>query len=134
MFGLTPFERNTNLFNAFDSGFFTPLADNCRTDIRDEGDRYIMESELPGFDKEDITLDIDGDCMTLKAEHSAENENTDSNGYICRERSYGSYRRSFDISGIDADNISAEYKNGILIMCLPKKSDELPASRRLQIN
>lgn len=134
MFGITPFERNTNLFNAFDSGFFTPFADNCRTDIRDEGDRYIMESELPGFNKEDITLDIDGDCMTLKAEHSAENENTDSNGYICRERSYGSYQRSFDISGVDADNISAEYKNGILIMCLPKKSDEIPASRRLQIN
>ena len=93
-----------------------------------------MESELPGFNKEDITVDISGTSLTLKAEHSENNDEKDKNGkYIRRERSYGSYQRSFDITGIDADNIHADYRNGVLIMTLPKKKPDVPASRRLEI-
>lgn len=109
-------------------------ADPCRTDIRDEGDRFIMESELPGFNKEDISVDISGNSLTLKAEHKAENEEKKEGKYIRRERSYGSYERSFDITGIDSDKITADYKNGILIMVLPKKQPEAPASKKLTIN
>ncbi|MGN0639273.1 MAG: Hsp20/alpha crystallin family protein [Huintestinicola sp.] len=135
MYGLTPFEK------AF--GVFDPFADfekdgkrisACRTDIREEDDRYVMESELPGFDKQDISIDITGSSLTLKAEHSENNDEKDKNGrYIRRERTFGSYQRSFDISGIDADHISADYKNGILIMILPKKQPDVPVSRRLEI-
>ncbi len=139
MYGLTPFEKNFGIFDpfsGFDSGFFKDGAhiSACRTDIREEDDRYIMESELPGFDKKDISVDISGTSLTLKAEHSSENSEKDKNGkYIRRERSYGSYQRSFDITGIDADKITADYKNGILIMTLPKKKPDVPESRRLEI-
>lgn len=93
-----------------------------------------MESELPGFNKEDISVDISGNSLTLKAEHKAENEEKKEGKYIRRERSYGSYERSFDITGIDSDKITADYKNGILIMVLPKKQPEAPASKKLTIN
>ncbi len=139
MYGLTPFGRNYDLFNIFndmDKDFFggsMPM-NSCRTDIRDEGEKYVMESELPGFEKEDIKLDINGSYLVISAEHNASNDEKDNKGnYIRRERSYGSYKRSFDISDVDADQISAEYKNGILTLDLPKKKPETPASRRLEI-
>ena len=107
---------------------------SCRTDIRDEGDRYIIESELPGFNKEDISVDISDGYMTVSAEHSTENDEKDDKGnYIRRERSYGSFSRSFDISDVDADHISAEYKNGVLEMILPKTQTTKPETRRLTV-
>lgn len=140
MFALTPFERKSyDLFNAFhdfekdffgeDSGMIS-----CKTDIRDEGDHFVLEAELPGFDKEDIKLDISGGFLTLSAEHNTENSEKDKDGkYIRRERSYGSYQRSFDISGINTDNIDAEYKNGVLFVDLPKKTIPQPETKRLEI-
>ncbi len=137
MLGITPFDRNRDLFDAFERDFFgapTQRMQTFRTDIRDEGDKFMLEAELPGFEKQDIKLDISGDCLTLAAEHSAEdNEDDKKKKYIRRERSYCSVSRSFDISGIDKDHIDAEYKNGILYMTLPKKQPEVPASRRLEI-
>lgn len=136
MYSLTPFDNVFSPFDAF-AGFFgdsMPM-DTCRTDIRDEGDSLVIESELPGFDKDNITVDISDGFLTLNAVHNAENDEKDENGrYIRRERSCSSYQRTFDISGIDADNISAECKNGILTMRLPKKQQTVSESKRLQIN
>lgn len=138
MFALTPFERRSyDLFNAFhdfeDDFFNAPQLRSFRTDIKDEGDKYLMEAELPGFDKEDIKLDITGNTLTLSAEHKAEAEDKKNDNYIRRERTFGSYQRSFDLTGIDADKIEAEYKNGILELSLPKIIEEKPETRRLEI-
>ncbi len=140
MYGLTPFGRNKydlfNIFNDFDKDFFndTMPMNTCRTDIRDDGDKYVMESELPGFSKEDITLDINGSYLVISAEHKSENEQKDDKGhYIRRERTIGSYKRSFDISDVSTENISAEYKNGILTIDLPKKKAEETVTKRLEI-
>ena len=136
---LTPFERKSyDIFNAFrdfeDSFFRSPAVAGCRTDIRDEGDKYVLESELPGFDKEDIHLDLDGDYLTITAQRSTEKEDGDKNGsYIRRERTSSSYRRSFNIASCDSGNIDAEYRNGILTVSLPKKKEQEPAVKRLEI-
>lgn len=139
MYGLTPFGRNFDLFNIFndlDKDFFggsMPM-NSCRTDIRDEGDKYVMESELPGFEKDDITLDINGSYLVISAERRSDSgEKGEKGNYIRRERSFGSYKRSFDIEDVDIDKINAEYKNGILTIDLPKKQPEVPASKRLEI-
>jgi len=140
MFELTPFERRGydlfDMFDGFDRDLFAPAGrhERIRTDIRDEGDKYVMEAELPGFAKEDINLEITDDMLTLSAEHKEQKDEKDSKGkYIRRERSYGSYKRSFDLSGINTEAITAEYKNGILNVSLPKKQIEQPKSRRLEI-
>ncbi|CDF01076.1 putative uncharacterized protein [Ruminococcus sp. CAG:624] len=140
MYGLTPFEKSGfdifNAFNDFEKNFFggSMPVNTCRTDIRDEGEKYVMEAELPGFTKEDIKLDINGSYLVLTAEHKNEKDEKDDKGkYIRRERSYGSYTRSFDITGVDTENISAEYKDGILKIDLPKKASEEPPVKRLEI-
>ncbi|WP_295117637.1 Hsp20/alpha crystallin family protein [Ruminococcus sp.] len=140
MYGLTPFGRTGfglwDAFNDFDKNFFgdsMPI-NSCRTDIRDDGDKYVMESELPGFEKEDIKLDINGTQLTIAAEHSTNSDEKDEKGnYIRRERTFGSYKRSFDVSDVDTEAISAAYKNGILTLELPKKKPEEPVSKRLEI-
>ena len=138
MYGLTPFGKTNlfNIFNDFDNDIFgaTMPMNSFRTDIKEAGDKYVMEAELPGFDKADINLDINGSYLVISAEHNNTNEEKDKDGkYIRRERTFGSYKRSFDISGVDADAISAEYKNGVLTIDLPKKKPESPQSKRLEI-
>ena len=136
---LTPFERRSyDLFNAFhdfeDDFFKGNRISSCKTDIKDEGDKYILESELPGFNKEDIKLDLNGDRLTITAQRDTSNEEKDKNGnYIRRERSSCSYQRSFNISECDTVGIDAEYKNGVLFVTLPKKKETVPTARQLEI-
>ncbi len=143
MFELIPFDRhirnvaNYDPFRALDEmerSFFgnSSAVSAFRTDVTDTGDAFKLESELPGFKKEDIKLDVENDCLTISAERKLDNEDKKHN-FIKRERFYGSYSRSFDVSGIQVDGIQASYKDGVLTLILPKKQETLPASRRLEI-
>lgn len=138
MFGLVPFERNElwNPFREFENEFFKGFGNvtHCRTDIRDKGDKFVLECEMPGFNKEDIKIDINGITLTVCASRTADNSEKNSGSeYIRRERSFGSYCRSFDISGIDENAIDAAYTNGILTLTLPKKEKQQPESKRIEI-
>ena len=141
MFGMLPFERsNDNMFDAFDSfarDFFRSSNTSLpafRTDIREVNDKYVLEAELPGFNKEDISLDVKDGILTITAEHKETNEERDSNGgYIRRERRLGSFTRSFDISGVDEERITAAYKNGVLELELPKTVPVVPQAKRIAI-
>ena len=127
MFGMLPFERSDdNLFDTFDNftrNFFRGSNASLpafRTDIRDEGD---------------IKLDVKDGILTITAEHSENQEQKDAKGaYIRRERRYGSFSRSFDITGIDEGSITAAYNNGILELNLPKAVPVVPESRRIAID
>ena len=104
-----------------------------RTDITEKDGKYILEADLPGFKKEDISVDIDKDCLTITAEHKSEENEEDVNSYIRRERYYGSYSRCFNVKGIDTEAITAAYNDGVLTLTMPKKEPEIPAARRLEI-
>ena len=140
LYGISPFARGSfdpfDFWNDSEKNYTgrTMQMNSCKTDIRDDGDKYVMESEMPGFEKEDIKLDVNGSYLTISAEHSTNNDQKDDKGnYIRRERSYGSFKRSFDITDVDENAISAEYRNGILIIDLPKRKPEQPVSKRLEI-
>lgn len=137
MMELMPFERNFNVFDPFadfEKYYGGRPMPSIKTDIKDNGDAFELSAELPGFNKEDITIDIDKDRLVISAEHSENKDEKDENGkYIRRERSYGSFTRSFDISAVNASAISAKYENGVLTLDLPKKSPEQEGARRLQI-
>ena len=76
---------------------------------------------------------MDGDRMTISAQHKEETQ-TDDNTYIRRERRYGSMSRSFDVSGIDTSGIQAKYENGVLELTLPKKEATVTPNRRIEIH
>ena len=104
-----------------------------RTDITEKDGKYVLEADLPGFKKEDISVDIDKDCLTITAEHKSEEKEENADSYIRRERYYGSYTRSFNVKGIDTEAITAAYNDGVLTLTMPKKEPDVPAARRLEI-
>ena len=139
MFELIPFTRHVNVydpFRAFDEMQRSFFNDNSslsfRTDVIDTGDAYKLDAELPGFKKEDISIDVENDCLTISVERKVEDEDKRPN-YVKRERVYGSFSRSFDVSGIDVEKIEAAYNDGILTLTMPKKVEVKPASRKLEI-
>lgn len=105
------------------------------TDIKDNGDAYQLEADLPGFKKEDIKIDLEGNFIKINADRHSEIEEKDKQGnYIRCERSYGSYSRSFDVSNVKTDEIKTTYKDGVLTLIMPKKEAKaIPASKRLEI-
>lgn len=142
MYSLLPFGRYTNnslnsLFDDFERSFFPVDRSQMpafRTDIKDEGDHFLLEADLPGFQKEDIDLHLQDGLLTITAKHDETSENKDENGkYVCRERRVGSFTRSFNVSGIQEDAISASYENGVLKLTLPKQGEPEPQSRKIAI-
>lgn len=142
MLNLVPYRKHSDLYNPFreleefEHSLFAPdTFASFRTDIEDDGDKLILSADLPGFQKEDIHVDIDGDRLSINAERHSNYEKKDRRGnYLRCERSYGSYCRTFSLDGIDADNISASYEDGVLKLDLPKQQATKPDCRRLEIH
>ena len=143
MFELIPFERRMASFDPFrmmadmERSFFSQPASSTvsafRTDVSDEGDAFKLEAELPGFKKEDISIDIKDERLTISAERKLENEEQKTN-FVKRERFYGSYKRSFGLESINSEAIEASYVDGVLSLRLPKQAPVIPESRRIEIN
>ena len=144
MFELTPFGRrnhgvsNYNPFHELEQlekEFFSDrFLGAFKTDIKDTGDAYVLEADLPGFKKEDIHVNIDDHYLTVSAQRHTEAEQKDKKGnYVRCERSYGSFERSFDIRGVEADKISGCYKDGVLQLTMPKKAGKTSSSREIDI-
>lgn len=139
---LTPFERTGyDLFRSmrdWENEFFgskSAQVSSCKTDIRDTGDSYVLEAELPGFQKDEIKIDVQGDTLTLSAVHKekSEEEKSKDGTYLRRERSYCSYQQKLDISNIDTSQLHASYENGILTLTMPKKQPETPTTLQIPI-
>ena len=126
-----PFRELEEMERSFFGGSHSVNA--FRTDVIDTGDAYELQAELPGFKKEDITIDVENDVLTISAERKYENDENSKPNYVKRERFYGSFSRSFDVSGINVDGIEAAYNDGILTLNMPKKVEAAPAKRSLEI-
>lgn len=114
----------SRIFRAFDrleSRISNAIGTGFRTDVYETGESYVLSAELPGFERSEISIDITDSILTIKAMHSGHNDRYDINGEIIRrERNNRSYERSFDISDVRCDDITADYSNGILRIDLPK--------------
>ena len=139
MFELIPFTRHVNVydpFRAFDElerNFFNDRQTlSFRTDVIDTGDAYQLQCELPGFNKDDIKIDVENDVLTISVVRKPEEGDKRPN-YVKRERVFGSFSRSFDVSGINVEGIQASYQDGILTLTMPKKVEQKPARCKLEI-
>ena len=92
-------------------------------DIYEKDNNINIEMDIPGFNKEDINIEINKGNLVVTAEKNEE-ENEDKT-YLRRERKfYGKYQRSFYLGEIDEENIEASFENGILKISIPKKTEE----------
>ncbi len=113
----------------FDDPFFSaPVRHHemvsMKTDIKDDGDNYILDMELPGFQKEDIQAQLKDGYLTITALHESKKDEKNSAGKVIRQERYsGSCRRSFYVGEhLKQEDIKASFENGILRMRLPKEA------------
>jgi HSP20 family protein len=146
MFDLVPFRgKNEDVvrsimksFNdVFNEDFFAPLRSNTHhfhTDIHERENAYFIESELPGFTKEEIEVNYSHNYLTIKAKRNQE-ENKDDTGnqVIRRERFYGEFVRRFYVENIDDAKINASFQNGILKLEIPKREKAESVTKRIEI-
>lgn len=109
------------------------LDEKMKCDIYEKDDCYHVEASIPGFDKNDIKIEMDKGSLTITAEKKEE-EKDNSKKYIRKERSfYGKYQRSFYLGDVDEDNIKASFNNGVLKVTVPIK--EIPETKKtIEIN
>ena len=114
------FNFNNNLFDDFftDPVFNMTTTNRMSTDIKEKDNM-----EVPGFDKEDLKLDLEDGYLTVSAEHNKTNEEKDNEGHIIRqERYYGNTKRSFYVGdAVTKEDIQAKYDKGVLNIFVPKK-------------
>ena len=116
---LVPRNYFTDIFDDF-----MPMKrdDNMKCDIYEKDGDYHIEMDVPGFEKNEIKIEAKNDYLTITAEKNDEINEEDKN-YIHRERHYGKYQRSFYLQDLDQEKISAEFKQGVLKILVPKKDE-----------
>ncbi|ADL08647.1 Hsp20/alpha crystallin family protein [Thermosediminibacter oceani] len=111
--------------------FFSPQA--IRIDMRETESEYIVEADMPGYDKNSIDIRYENNLLTISAQHDEFTEEKRDN-YIHRERRRGSFRRTIPVpENVDAEKIRASYNNGVLQVILPKITPSKPTGRRIEI-
>jgi HSP20 family protein len=91
-------------------------------DVIENDNALTFKAELPGIDAKDVAVTIDNNVLTLKGERHIEKDEKKEN-YHRMERAYGTFARSFALPAfVDADNVKADFKNGVLLITVPKKA------------
>ena len=140
---LMPAVFGENLFdNFFDNNFFSgrnPLygkheKDIMKTDVREKDGNYEVFVDLPGFKKEDVTLNLENGYLTITAEKGLVKDEDEKGSYVRKERWSGSCSRSFYLGdGVRAEDIKAKMEDGILTLTFPKEVKKLPEKNTILI-
>jgi HSP20 family protein len=102
-------------------------------DMYDKADEIVVKAEVPGIDKKNIKISVSGNILTIKGEMKKEEEVKEEDYYFS-ERSYGSFSRSLTLPAkVVESKISAEFKDGILEVHLPKASESKPKEIRVEV-
>ena len=133
---LVPRRNSFDLFDDFFEDEFFPKREKnlMRTDIKEKKDKYLVDVDLPGFNKENIKLSLENGYLNISAKVDKKEEHKDDEKYIRRERYSGECSRSFYIGDeIKEEDIQAEFKNGILMITIPKKEEQKKLNNKKQI-
>ena len=131
-----PFREPADFGSIFDRFFGTNLAHRRPAlglledgvwspviDVYDEKDRLVVKAELPGIEKKDVKVSVDGDILSIKGEARKENEAKEKDYYCC-ERAYGSFYRAIPLPvAVEKEKVKASHKDGILTIDLPKTKE-----------
>lgn len=125
---MTNKRNNGDLLNFVDDafgGFFKPIflsdsAENMLTDITDRKNDYLLEIEMPGFDKGDIKISVEDEYLIVEAKKEEKEDDKKDKSFIRKERSM-TCSRSYFIGNAKTDGIKASYKDGVLSVIVPKE-------------
>ena len=116
--------RKFYLDDIFDDFISSRKEQSMKCDIYEKAGDYHIEMDIPGFNKDEISVETKDGYLTIKAEKKNEvNEEDKKKNYIRRERTYDKYERSFYLGDLDEDKIDATFENGMLKLVVPKKEE-----------
>lgn len=130
-----------NIFSLFDSslprtGHREAVADALwgpAVDVQDSEDKIVVKADLPGIDRKDVEVSVDGASLVIRGEKKEEHK-TREKGYLRTERAYGSFARIVELPAeVDEAKVSAQYKDGVLEVTLPKREELKPRVRKVEI-
>lgn len=99
-------------------------------DIQETEDAFVATADLPGLSKDDIDVSLEDGVLTIAGERRFVNEEEEGKTFRRIERAYGTFRRAFTLpQGVDAENVEAKFKDGVLHLTLPKS----PAAKARKI-
>jgi HSP20 family protein len=103
-------------------------------DIYETENDLVLKADLPDVDPKNVGIQLENGTLTLKGERKFEHEKN-GKGFHRIERSYGSFVRAFSLPDtVDAENVKADYKNGVLTVTIPKKEVAKPRTINVQVN
>ena len=101
-------------------------------DVKETEKEYRFIMELPGMERKDVVVEINGDILTIKGERHFDHEERKED-YVCLEREYGSFKRAFNLGGmVRHKEVEATFKNGLLMVVLPKTEASAPQKIAVQ--
>ena len=133
---MIPRKRNVDVFDSFfDDPFFEggkrKHNDLMKTDIKEKDGNYILEIDIPGYNKEDIQIELENGYLTVTAKTN-NNVDEEKDGYIYKERFTGECSRSFYAGeNVKEEDIKASFKNGTLVLTFPKEETKQLESKKL---
>lgn len=102
-----------------------------KTDIKETDKEYELSIELPGYKKEDVNAELKDGYLIISATNEQNDEEKDDNGYIRKERYYGSCQRTFYVGkDLKEEDIKAKFENGVLTLDVPKDVEKLPEEKK----
>ena len=117
------------LFDRFFKEYHYP-----KVDIKEVGDHYEVQMDVPGFAKEDVNVTYKDGYLEVQGTKEENKETKEEEGhYIRKERSYDSFKRSFYVGDVDEKNVKGSFKNGILMINVPKTTEESGQDKGKQI-
>lgn len=122
-----------SLFNDTFENLFTPYYEKLefmKTDITEKEDAYLLEVELPGYDKNEIIVEYEDKYLTIKAERKVVTEKSDK---VIRKERNVSCARSYYVGEIDESALKAKHLNGILTVTIPKAQPKKPEKLGIEI-
>ena len=141
-------ENLLDVFDDFDRDFFRGFgrpehvlygknaSRMMKTDVKETDEGYEVDVDLPGFNKDEIKLELNNGYLTISTEKSLNKENKENKGKMLRQERYvGTMQRSFYVGGsITEEDIKAKYENGVLSLMIPKKeARKVPEKKQILI-
>ncbi len=141
---MLPSVFNDDLFDSFFNHPFASMNGGAfargarglmKTDVRELDKAYELDVELPGFKKDEITLELDGGYLSIKAEKKAGKDEKDDKGrYLRRERFAGACTRSFYVGeGLEPKDVAARFEDGMLRLTLPKETAKAQEKKQISV-